>query len=81
MDTMTLIQARAHERLSGLAIPVEHRGRYLSQVSGLAPERIEALLSGALDDSRFDTDDLDVLATALDVPGWWLVLPFDGAVQ
>ncbi|WP_147307717.1 hypothetical protein [Wenzhouxiangella sediminis] len=78
---MTLIQARAHERLSVLGIPADHRGRYLSQVSGLTPERIEALLSGALDDSRFGTDDLDVLATALDVPGWWLVMPFDGSTQ
>jgi hypothetical protein len=78
---MTLIQARTHERLSGLAIPLEHRSRYLSQVSGLATERVEALLSGTLDAARFDTDDLDVLATALDVPGWWLVLPFEGVPQ
>lgn len=78
---MTLIQSRAHERLSGLGIPADRRACYLSQVSGLTPERIEALLSGALDDSDIGTDDLDVIATALDVPGWWLVMPFDGAVQ
>jgi len=78
---MTLIQARAHERLSGLGIPADHRGRYLSQVSGLAPERIEALLFGTLSGSEMDTDDLDVIASALAVPGWWLVLPFETVEQ
>ena len=78
---MTLIQARAHDRLSCLGIPADQRGRYLAQVSGMAPERIAAMLAGALSGSDMDTDDLDVIATALDVPGWWLVLPFESLKQ
>lgn len=73
---MTLIQARSHERLSALGIPAEHRGRYLSQISGLAPERVGAMLAGTLPASKMDTDDLYALATALEVPCWWLLLPF-----
>src|SRR5699024_9317249 len=77
LDVMTLIQARTHERLSALGIPPDHRGRYLSQASGLTPERADSLLSGTLTGDEIDLDHMDAIATALEVPGWWLVLPFD----